>query len=246
MNELQKVFNYSGVEVRTIIKDDEPWFVAKDVCDVLEIGNVSKALERIPTRMKGITTSDTLGGKQEFLTVSEPGLYRLIFTSRKEEAEQFQDWVCEEVLPSIRKTGQYATPEFLGKMHESMNMIRNLSWHATKTVRKQHVSENLAKIKKYYFHLIDTDADNEPNPFETFVQERCIIDQNAKIDRSLLYDGYVRWCCDNNVYPKSKIKLTEFLDEKDEIAYLRSDSKHALNQRFVGIKLNRKGLPYYK
>lgn len=242
MNELQKVFNYQNTEVRTVIKNSEPWFVAKDVCDILDIKDQGQALEKLNDRQRGGYKVDTLGGKQTMIIVSEAGLYKLIFTSRKEEAVTFQDWVCEEVLPSIRKTGQYGTPEFLGKMHDSMNKIRNLSWHETKSIKKQHISENLAKLKKYYFSLIDSDAENEPNPFETFVKDRCTFDENSTIDRWQLYDGYIRWCCDNNVYPKSKIKLTDYLNQIDGVAYFGADSKHLLHQRFTGIKLNQKGL----
>jgi prophage antirepressor-like protein len=242
MNELPKVFNYQNTEVRTVIKNNEPWFVAKDICDVLELENSRQALSRISDKHKGVSINDTLGGNQELAIIDEPGLYKLIFTSRKKEAEQFQDWVYEEVLPSIRKTGQYGTPEFLGKMHDSMNKIRNLSWHETKSIKKQHISENLAKLKKYYFSLIDSDAENEPNPFETFVKDRCTFDENSTIDRRQLYDGYIRWCCDNNVYPKSKIKLTDYLNQIDGVAYFGADSKHLLHQRFTGIKLNQKGL----
>lgn len=242
MNELQKVFEYSGVQVRTFIKDGEPWFVAKDICDILELKDPSMALTRLSEKQKGTTTIGTLGGNQSVLSVSEAGLYKLIFTSRKEEAVVFQDWVCEEVLPAIRKTGKYEAPNFLSEMHHSMGIIRSLGWHETATVRKQHVNDNLAKLKTYYHSLIDQDIANEPNLFSVFIQDYCIINQDSKIDRSRLYDGYVRWCIKNNVYPKSKIKLTEYLDELDEVAYLRVDSKNCLNARFMGIELNEEGL----
>lgn len=242
MNELQKVFDYNNVQVRTVIKDGEPWFVAKDVCEILELENHRQALNRISDKNKGVSSSDTLGGKQEVLVVNEPGLYKLIFTSRKEEAEQFQDWVYEEVLPSIRKTGKYETPDFLAKFHESMGKVRALGWHATPTVRKQHVNENLAKLRDYYHGLIDQDVANEPNLISIFIQEYCIINQDSIIDRTDLYYGYVRWCVDNNVYPKSKVKFTEYLDDTDEIAYLKSDHSHGLNARFMGIELNELGL----
>ena len=240
MNELQKIFNYSGVQVRTIIKDGEPWFVAKDVCEILEIQNVTDTVKRLDDDE---VTRFNLGGLAgEVNIVNEPGLYSLIFSSRKDEAKQFKRWVFHEVLPSIRKTGKYETPDFLSKLHHSMGVIRELSWHATPTVRKQHVNENLAKIRDYYHGLIDQDAASEPNPMSVFTQDYCIISQDSIIDRTLLYDGYVRWCVRNNVYPKSKAKLTKFLDDTDEIAYLKPDNKFGLNARFAGIELNEMGL----
>lgn len=108
MNEVT-IFNYGQNEVRTVIgKDGEPWFVAKDVCSILEIGNVSMALNRLDYDEKGISTIDTLGGGQSMLVISESGLYELIFNSRKPEARAFKKWVKTEVLPSIRKTGSYS------------------------------------------------------------------------------------------------------------------------------------------
>ena len=95
-------------EIRVIMKDGEPHFVAADVCRILDLGNPSQALTRLDDDEKGITTIDTPGGEQSMLIVTEPGLYHLIFTSRKPEAHMFRRWVYHEVLPSIRKTGSYS------------------------------------------------------------------------------------------------------------------------------------------
>ena len=88
-------------------KDGEPWFVAKDVCDCLEVGNSRDAVATLDEDEKGVATIDTLGGAQEMATISESGLYSLILRSRKPEAKTFKRWIVREVLPSIRKTGSY-------------------------------------------------------------------------------------------------------------------------------------------
>jgi len=106
-------FSYQNKEVRTVVKDGDPWFVAKDVCEILELGNVPMAVGRLSDSMKGVNSVDTLGGKQDLWCISETGLYKLVFTSRKPEAEKFTDWVASEVLPSIRKHGAYVTDELL-------------------------------------------------------------------------------------------------------------------------------------
>ena len=106
MNELT-LFNFDGKAVRTLGTFNDPWFVAADVCEILGLSDVSQAVERLRPYAKGTCIVGTLGGQQEMLIVSEPGLYALIFTSRKEEAVKFQDWVFTEVLPQIRKTGKY-------------------------------------------------------------------------------------------------------------------------------------------
>jgi anti-repressor protein len=106
MNALQ-IFNYQEKQIRTVLKDGEPWFVAKDVCEILELGDTSKAVSRLSDSMKGTNSIPTPGGYQEVLIVSEAGVYKLVFTSRKPEAEKFTDWLAVEVIPQIRKTGSY-------------------------------------------------------------------------------------------------------------------------------------------
>jgi anti-repressor protein len=113
MNELQKVFEYSGHQVRTIVKDNEVLFVGKDVCDVLDIKNSRDALSRLDEDEKGVVLTDTPGGKQQMLCVNEYGLYNLVLSSRKPEAKAFKRWITHEVLPSIRKHGAYMTDEVL-------------------------------------------------------------------------------------------------------------------------------------
>lgn len=100
-------FNFNGSDVRTVTLDDTPWFIASDVCQVLGVGNPSKACLALDDDEKGITSSDTPGGVQQTLIINESGLYSLVLRSRKPEAKQFKKWVTSEVLPAIRKTGSY-------------------------------------------------------------------------------------------------------------------------------------------
>ena len=91
--------------------DFDPWFVAADVCKVLDIQNSRDVVaKQLDDDEKGVATIYTLGGAQKMNVVSEPGLYRLIFMSRKPEAKKFKRWVFHEVLPSIRKYGYYLAP----------------------------------------------------------------------------------------------------------------------------------------
>lgn len=107
-NEIQK-FDFKGAPLRTLTDEaGEPWFVAKDVCDIL--GTDTRDLHKI-LESDEITNVDSIhiaqnGGKAP-LIISEPGLYRLVMKSRKPEAKEFQRWVTHEVLPQIRKTGGY-------------------------------------------------------------------------------------------------------------------------------------------
>ena len=116
MNELLVFENNQFGQVRAIMKDGEPWFVAADVCRALEIANNRDALTRLEQDEKGVALTDTPGGAQEVTIVNEPGLYALVLGSRKPEAKAFKRWVTHEVIPSIRKYGMYATPTTIEQM----------------------------------------------------------------------------------------------------------------------------------
>lgn len=107
-----QLLKFNGGDFRVKLIDGYPNLVATDVCSILGIKDTSDAVKSLPDNEKGTVTIRTPGGVQEVLTVNEPGLYRLIFRSRKPEAEAFKNWVFHEVLPSIRKTGMYiSTPQ---------------------------------------------------------------------------------------------------------------------------------------
>ena len=108
-NEIQK-FDFKGTSLRTLTdKEGEPWFVAKDVCDILELTNPAVALQSLDDDEKTNLSNSYVWPEpgRRPLIISEPGLYRLIMRSRKPEAKEFQRWVTHEVLPQIRRTGGY-------------------------------------------------------------------------------------------------------------------------------------------
>lgn len=105
-------FNFDTNQIRVTIDDHGPWFAATDVCTALGYLNPRQAIKK-NCRDKGVSTRDTLtnGGHQKLIFIDEGNLYRLVIKSRKSEARKFEDWVCDEVLPTIRKTGKYETPK---------------------------------------------------------------------------------------------------------------------------------------
>lgn len=105
---MQLFTNEEFGDVRVVMLNGEPWFIAADVCRVLELSNVSQALSRLDEDEKGIISTDTPGGEQSLLTVNEAGLYALVLSSRKPEAKNFKRWLTHEVIPTIRKTGGYS------------------------------------------------------------------------------------------------------------------------------------------
>lgn len=100
-------FNPSNQPIRVETIESEPWFVAKDVCDALQLTEVSNTISRLDDDEKLTRTLFVSGQGRQMWLVNESGLYNLIFQSRKAEAKAFRKWVTAEVLPTIRKTGRY-------------------------------------------------------------------------------------------------------------------------------------------
>lgn len=147
MNELQIFNNQEFGQVRVINKSGELWFVAKDVCGILEIRNSRDAMDRLGESMKGVATTDTLGGRQGMNTVSEAGLYKLVFTSRKPEAERFTDWIATDVIPSIRKHGMYATDELINNPDLLIEVATALKEERTKRIEMERFNKQIASSK---------------------------------------------------------------------------------------------------
>lgn len=106
MNTL-KHFNFEGADFRVVERSGQPWFVAADVCRVLELANSRDAVSALDEDEKGVAITDTPGGGQKMQVISESGLYALIFKSRKAQARAFRKWVTAEVLPALRQAGRY-------------------------------------------------------------------------------------------------------------------------------------------
>lgn len=112
MNDMQ-IFTYNSNEVRTVEMNGEPWFVLKDVCEVLGLTDTGRTAERLDPDELTRTTLVSGGQNREMFVINESGLYSVILRSDKPEAKPFRKWVTSEVLPSIRKHGAYMTPETL-------------------------------------------------------------------------------------------------------------------------------------
>ena len=118
MNEIVKVFN--DRPVRILDRDGELWFVAKDVCKVLEIKLQANSTRYLDDDERGVCLINTPSGEQEMTIINEPGLYSLILRSRKAEAKAFKRWITHDVLPSIRKTGAYLSPAITDRQVEAL------------------------------------------------------------------------------------------------------------------------------
>lgn len=113
-----QVFAFEGRDVRTVLVGGEPWWVAVDVCRVLDHSNPTMAVASLDEDEKGLSNVETPGGSQRLVTVNEPGLYSLILRSRKPQAKAFKRWITHDVIPAIRRTGSYSAAPALPQDYE--------------------------------------------------------------------------------------------------------------------------------
>lgn len=123
MNEMTVFHNDDLGSVRTITRNGEPWFVANDVCRALGMGNPRQALSRLDVDEKDVHIMDTPGGEQRINIINESGLYALILTSRKPQAQAFKRWITHDVIPAIRKTGTYSVKPTITVDRDSLGII---------------------------------------------------------------------------------------------------------------------------
>lgn len=161
MNEIQIFNNSQFGDIRAISQNGEPWFVAADVCRVLEHTNVTVALDRLDDDEKAKFNLGLRGGDTG--CVNEPGLYSLVLGSRKPEAKAFKRWITHEVIPTIRKHGMYATPQTLEQMlNDPDSMIKVLqTLKEERTARLQAEETNRVNAPKVLFADSVAQADTE-------------------------------------------------------------------------------------
>lgn len=147
MNEVTVFESEQFGTVRTVLIENEPWFVATDVCRALEIKNNRDALTRLDDDEKmtvALTDSHSgqRGGAQSITVVNEPGLYSLVLGSRKPEAKVFKRWITHEVIPSIRKTGSYAM-----KLSPAEQLVAQAKVLLEQEKRITHVEERVKQLE---------------------------------------------------------------------------------------------------
>lgn len=118
-----EIHNFENKNVRIVGTYQDPWFAVKDICTILDLSNASLSLKNIPEKWKGMRKISSKSGDQDMLVVNESGLYKLIMRSVKPIAQKFQEWVCEEVLPSIRKKGEFVLQEYKQKLEEKQRLL---------------------------------------------------------------------------------------------------------------------------
>lgn len=144
-NYVTKEFLFNDQQVRTVVRDGEPWFVGKDVAEILGYSDTAQAVrKRIDDEDKGVVEMTTPGGKQNMVVINESGLYSLILSSKLSTAKEFKRWVTSEVLPTIRKHGAYMDTDIIEKTLTNPDFIIQLA--TTLKEEKQRRMEAEAKI----------------------------------------------------------------------------------------------------
>lgn len=163
MNELQN-FNFEGNEVRTVLINDEPYFVGKDIADVLGYSNSRKALiDHVDEEDKNtVTIRDGNKGNPNQVVINESGMYSLVLSSKLPNAKKFKHWVTNEVLPSIRKHGAYLTDEKIEEALLNPDTIISLATQLKneregRLIAEQQVKEFQPKVS-YYDKVLSNDA----------------------------------------------------------------------------------------
>ncbi len=143
-----QIFNFEQNEVRTILVNDEPYFVAKDSAAILGYKRTADAIKQhVDAEDKGVGEIQTPGGVQRMTLINESGLYSLIFSSQLPNAKKFKRWVTSEVLPTIRKNGMYATDELLNNPDLLIEVATKLKEERTlRLVAEQKVAEMQPKV----------------------------------------------------------------------------------------------------
>jgi len=158
-NAIQIYENKELGKVRTILIDGEPYFVGKDVAEILGYKNPRKAIgDHIDEEDKGVTKCDTLGGEQELTVINESGLYSLILSSKLPAAKKFKRWVTSEVLPEIRKTGSYSLPDFNDPVAAARAWADEVEKKRALLVENNQLKDDLEEESEFRRKVFDTDS----------------------------------------------------------------------------------------
>lgn len=238
-NEIQQ-FNFKGATLRTLTDEaGEPWFIAKDVCDILGLENSRKAtVELDPDEKNTVTISDGIPGNPNKTIISEPGLYKLIMRSRKPEAKEFQRWVTHEVLPQIRKHGAYMTQQTLDKALTSPDFLIQL---ATKLKEEQEKVKELEPKARFADAVAASDGTCLIGELAKMLRQNGLDIGQNRLFEILRQDGYLGKTGSNRNVPTQKAMDLGLFRIK-ETAITHSDGHVTINRT---AKVTGKGQTYF-
>lgn len=221
MNAISNFTFHNNYNVRVLVIQNEPWFCLSDICKVLTVDRSSDLIRSLDSKGVVKNLTPTNGGNQNLNYINEPNLYRVIFRSNKPEAKQFQDWVFNEVLPTIRKTGRYEAPKPVEKRNyinnNDMLNIKRLIWCCA-----GHLDQKQSVSSAIWYSLRNVTGVPSPAKFE--VEHLPVLAQEFNRILSII-EPYLkaRYACEEALIKRllrdredAQSLLTKLLDEMKE------------------------------
>lgn len=215
MNEIEIFKNDEFGEIRTIVINNEPWFVGKDIATALGYKEPTKATrEKVDSEDKGMSKIDTPCGKQNMVIINESGLYSLILSSKLESAKKFKHWITSEVLPTIRKHGAYMTKETMEKALTSPDFIIQLATQLKNEQEARKAAE--VKIEEQQLQLEEqkpkVEFANQVSDSENLINmermAKLVNDEKIEIGRNRLFD----WLREQKILKYDNVPYQKYID----------------------------------
>ncbi|MDV2441176.1 BRO family protein [Acinetobacter gerneri] len=244
MNAISNFTFHNNYNVRVLVIQNEPWFCLSDICKVLTVDRSSDLIRSLDSKGVVKNLTPTNGGNQNLNYINEPNLYRVIFRSNKPEAKQFQDWVFNEVLPTIRKTGRYEAPKPVEKRNyinnNDMLNIKRLIWCCA-----GHLDQKQSVSSAIWYSLRNVTGVPSPAKFE--VEHLPVLAQEFNRILSII-EPYLkaRYACEEALIKRllrdredAQSLLTKLLDEmKESTSEFNTALQKQLPMVFQGDCLN--------
>mgnify|MGYP000752482509 CR=1 FL=1 len=238
MNDLVIFENPEFGQVRTMNKDGEPWFVAVDVCKALEISNNRMAINRLDDDEKGVSLTDTLGGKQDMTIINESGLYSLVLGSRKPEAKKFKRWITHEVIPSIRRTGGYIAGQ--ENLSDSELMAKALLV-AQRTIEERNKQIETMKPKAIFADAVSgSDTSILIRDLAKLLKQNGVDIGEKRLYKKLRDDGYLIKIGESKNTPTQKAMEMKLFEIKESVIIVDGKSRVVKTTKVTG-----KGQTYF-
>lgn len=238
MNDLVIFENPEFGQIRTMNKDGEPWFVAVDVCKALEISNNRMAINRLDDDEKGVSLTDTLGGKQDMTIINESGLYSLVLGSRKPEAKKFKRWITHEVIPSIRKTGGYIAGQ--ENLSDSELMAKALLV-AQRTIEERNKQIETMKPKALFADAVSgSDTSILVRDLAKLLKQNGVDIGEKRLYKKLRDDGYLIKIGESKNTPTQKAMEMKLFEIKESVIIVDGKSRVVKTTKVTG-----KGQTYF-
>jgi prophage antirepressor-like protein len=217
MNELKVFENENFGNVRVVVKDGEPWFVAKDVSEILGYRTANDMTRILDEDEKDTHLVSTLGGEQNMIVINESGLYSAVIRSKKEKAKKFKKWVTSEVLPSIRKHGAYMTDNVIDNIMNNPAFLKDLVLKLEEESRKRKELEKREEENRPKVAFADKILKSKDNILIRDLA-KIISDEGISIGEKRLY----KWLRNKKILMNNNTPYQQYVDRKYFVVEERS------------------------